>query len=76
MKVVFLSGILGASVCGVNTKYHHLQDNNTVWSTLVFPLEQPSDKDFKMWHKDLWQVVPDGGLLDAMGWYLPKRPKI
>ena len=55
-QVLFLSDILDARGMAIDKKYLTRRTRTEKWSTLTFPLEQPPDKDFRLWTRALYSL--------------------
>ena len=66
-QVLFLSCVLGASGKTLDKQYLDRRTPKEHWSTLKFPKENPSNKDFDLWGQALRQLVPAGGIMDRLG---------
>ena len=62
-QVIFLSDIMDASGRAIDSKYLEERPWNERWSSLTFPKERPSDKDFLLWRAALPQIRALGGRL-------------
>ena len=62
-QVIFLSDIMDASGRAIDSKYLEERPWNEQWSSLIFPKERPSDKDFLLWKAALPQIRALGGRL-------------
>ena len=59
-QTLFLSDVLDASGRALDRKYLVRRPANEKWSTLVFPREYPSNRDFRLWRETLLQLRPGG----------------
>ena len=66
-QVLFLSCILGASGKTLDRRYLKRRPAGERWSQLNFPVENPPNKDFRLWESALQQVVPADGIMDRLG---------
>lgn len=55
-QVLFLSDVLDARGAAIDKKYLSRRSRNDKWSTLTFPLEQPPDKDFRLWVRAIYSL--------------------
>jgi hypothetical protein len=74
--VIFKSNIFDASGRALDRRYLKRRPAGEVWSTLLFPQEQPSAKDFQLW-KSAFQLLALRGRPDhRMGGFVAKGHKI
>jgi hypothetical protein len=59
-QVLFVSDVLDAGGRALDRKYLVRRPHRDKWSTLVFPREIPSSKDYKLWRNALMQLRPGG----------------
>ena len=75
-QVLFLSYVLGASGKTLDKRYLNRRRPKENWSTLQFPKEKPSNRDFVLWGQALRQLVPTGGILDRLAHFRHKGYKV
>ena len=51
----------------MDKKYMTKRKPEEKWSTLRFPKEKPTKKDFQLWRMALRYIVPAGGIPDRLG---------
>ena len=76
MQVVFFLDVLGASGRDLDPRYLTRRRVEQRWSKYTFGLKRPPYCDFVLWNNALQNVVPSGGLLDALGPLEETSPKI
>ncbi len=59
-QVLFVSDVLDAGGRALDRKYLVRRPQGAKWSTLCFPREIPSSKDFRLWRHALLQLRPGG----------------
>jgi hypothetical protein len=59
-QVLFLSDVLDAGGRALDRKYLIRRPASKKWSSLTFPRECPSNKDFRTWRETLLQLRPGG----------------
>ncbi len=62
-QVLYLSDVMDASGRALDWKYLHPLPRGEAWFTLVFPLECPALRDFRLWREALRQIRALGGRL-------------
>ncbi len=55
-QVIFLSDVIDASGRALEKKYQYRRPTSKQWTTLIFPKEDPSCSDFRLWRKALPQI--------------------
>jgi hypothetical protein len=75
-QVIFTSDVFNASGRALDRQYLERQQAGEVWSTLLFPLEQPSVMDFRLWKSALYLLAPRGRPAHQMGRFVKKGHKI
>jgi hypothetical protein len=75
-QVIFTSDVFDASGRALDRQYLERQQAGKVWSTLLFPLEQPSVRDFRLWKSTLYSLAPRGRPAHWMGRFVKKGHKI
>jgi hypothetical protein len=74
--VLFKSDVFNASGWALDRQYLERWPAGKVWSTLLFPQEQPSAKDFQIWKTALHLLAPRGRPNHWMGRFIKKGHKI
>lgn len=64
-QVLFLSDVLDAGGRALDRKYLVRRTASETWSSLTFPRELPSNKDFRTWRETLLQLRPGGRHSDS-----------
>ena len=59
-QALFLSDVLDAGGRALDRKYMVRRKPQETWSSLTFPRECPSNKDFRVWREHLLQLRPGG----------------
>ena len=59
-QVLFVSDVLDAGGRAIDRKYLIRRPHQEKWSTLCFPREIPSNKDYRLWQQALMQLKPGG----------------
>ena len=73
-QVLFYSDVMGAGGRSLDKKYLRERPPLEKWSKMIFPVEQPPPKDFKLWRKILPQLR--GGERLHLGHYESEGHKI
>ena len=55
-QVLFLSDVLDARGSAIDKRYLTRRKRDEKWSTLTFPVEQPPDKDFRLWSRAIYSL--------------------
>ena len=61
-QVLFLSDVLCVKGKKIDPKYKRLRWEDETWSNRIFPYEEPSSTDLKIWKSALNQLAPGGRL--------------
>jgi hypothetical protein len=75
-QVLYISDVFDASGRALDRKYLARQQEGEVWSTLLFPLEKPSARDFRLWMSALYLLAPRGRPTHRIGQFIKKGHKI
>jgi hypothetical protein len=75
-QVLFISDVLDAGGLCLDRKYLKQRPFGDSWSTLVFPIEQPTRGQFKLWEKVLLSIALRGHYGRRIGHLLTKGHKI
>jgi hypothetical protein len=62
-QVLFLSDVMDASGQGIDKKYLQPRPMDKAWSDLVFPIEFPAPRDFRIWKEAIPHIQAFGGRL-------------
>ncbi len=73
-QVIFI--FFDASGQALDKQYLKQRQTGEMWSTLLFPLEKLSEKDFRPWKSTLDLVTPRGRPAQRMGRFVKKGHKI
>jgi hypothetical protein len=74
--VIFKSDVFDASGRALDRQYLERRPAGKVWSTLLFPQEQPSARDFRIWKSAIHLLAPRGRPNHRMGRFVGKGQKI
>ncbi len=74
-QVLYLSDVVDASGRAIDQKYLRPRPRLESWSSLVFPLEYPTPRDFRLWRKAIPQIRALGRRL-YLGKYVRPGHKI
>lgn len=55
-QVLFLSDVLDARGTAIDKKYLRRRPSQEQWSRLTFPIEQPPEKDFRLWSRAVYSL--------------------
>ena len=75
-QAVFISDVLNASGKAIERRYMMRHQRGETWSTLIFPQEQPTVQDFKLWENALLCIAPRVRLQDCIGQFVERGHKI
>ncbi len=74
-QLLYLSDIMNASGQAIDRKYLQPRPMEETWSDLVFPIEFPAPRDFRIWKDTIPQIRALGGRLH-LGRYIQQGHKI
>jgi hypothetical protein len=74
-QVLYLSDVMDASGRAIDRKYLQPRPMEETWSDLVFPIEFPAPRDFRIWKDTIPQIRALGGRLH-LGRYTQQGHKI
>jgi hypothetical protein len=74
-QVLYLSDVMDANGRAIDRKYLQPRPMEETWSDLVFPIEQPAPRDFRIWKDAIPQIRARGGRLH-LGRYVQQGHKI
>ncbi len=75
-QVLFLLDVLDAGGKSVDKKYLAYQQDNEVWSTIIFPLEKPPRRHKAVWQMVVYSLASRGRVKNCIGRFLSRGHKV
>jgi hypothetical protein len=75
-QVIFYFDVFDAGGSALDRQYLERRPPRAMWSTLIFPQESPSAKDYRLWQQALCLIAPRGRPQQQLGKFVNKGHKI